>query len=74
MHVESSGDGAAALAGGQAPEGLSLLMIAELSRPFWRCPELARQLNPSKAAFDPTDYQVRPSLAAMVCRERRGLP
>ena len=32
------------------------------------------QLKPSRAAFDPTDCQVRPSLAAMVCSERQGLP
>ena len=32
VHVESPGDGAAALAGGQAPECLRLLVFTELER------------------------------------------
>ena len=74
-HVESPGDGAAAaLAGGQALEGLSLLMVTELGRPFADARKSSGHLNPSNAAFELTPWQVRPSLAAMVRSERPGSP
>ena len=46
--MESPGDGAAALAGGQAPECLGLLMFTELGRPFCRCPEFERPAQPEQ--------------------------
>ena len=74
VHVESPGDGAAALAGGQAPECLGLLMITELGHPCADARNSSGQLKPSKAAFELTPWQVRPSLAAMVRSESPGLP
>ena len=35
--------------GGQALEGLGLLMVTELGRPFCRCPELERPAQPEQA-------------------------
>ena len=73
--MESPGDGATALAGGQAPECLTCSMVTATSTsPFADARNSSGQLNPSKPAFELTPWQVRPSLAAMVRSKSPGLP
>ena len=62
MHAEGLGYCPVTLACAQSLKRLSLLMVTELGRPFCRCPEFEWPVQPSKAAFELTAWQVRPIL------------